>query len=410
MSEMDDLERRLHGLAFVPNEADWNDVLHRAGRPVPAARFTRRRLALAIAAVVVVGSLAGGALWLSAPQHGVTLGTRGANGGNETHGGGPIGHVGAPAGDWGIPLTIEQLRSRAPYIPLPNSQLANDGNVKSVRFDTQDAVAEVDYSSGITLTWEEEVYLGNPTVDSAGPVIDGVPSLVPKHGPSLLWLQVLPNTALSLRGPGSEDDLIDAAKTLSLDALSPDGALPPDPADDPGSNANGVYSQHVLENWAAGPMLNPVPAASVDDAASSLAFQPVAPSALGEPSAILHTDPAAAPSADRVLSLRYDDPSMGRYWLLERPSHSDTSSLLRAAAFDCKSIPQSSGAPCDAYASMVDVDGTQVLVINGWGGANLKLVAWVENGVYFEVVGLPPFGGAGYAVSVAKTVVAAAAG
>jgi hypothetical protein len=50
---------------------------------------------------------------------------------------------------------------------------------------------------------------------------------------------------------------------------------------------------------------------SVAEAAKELPFQPVAPAALGKPSAML-----ASPQTD-AFALVYDDPSYGRYWIEE---------------------------------------------------------------------------------------------
>ena len=111
-----------------------------------------------------------------------------------------------------------------------------------------------------------------------------------------------------------------------------------------------------LFNWVPGVLLNAVPADSVDATAESLAFQPVAPRALGDPTLILHTDPKAPSSSDRVLSLRYDDPSMGRFWLVERPRLSTSTSLLREAVSTCTKPSQ-----CSGRASMLDLGGVPAL-------------------------------------------------
>jgi hypothetical protein len=61
MSDTQWIEQRLREFAAGPDDsADWSDVLRRAGERLSARRFSRRRLALALVAVVVVaGSLAG---------------------------------------------------------------------------------------------------------------------------------------------------------------------------------------------------------------------------------------------------------------------------------------------------------------------------------------------------------------
>ena len=56
-----DIERRLRAFAAAPEDgADWEDVLHRTGKRFEVRRLSRPRLALAVAAVVVVvGSVVG---------------------------------------------------------------------------------------------------------------------------------------------------------------------------------------------------------------------------------------------------------------------------------------------------------------------------------------------------------------
>jgi hypothetical protein len=294
-------------------------------------------------------------------------------------------------------VTIDELRAEAPYVPLPSSDLANDGTIGRVSVVDHasdstvpggDLTVVVYYpASRIRLVWTR----GRLNVNAFQlRMIAGVPALlVPGypgrirvgptgstttrafHGLSTLYLPVGPDQLLTLEGPVSATELIDVAQTLSPSPgdASPAGDLPPaDPQPGPS-----------LTFWE-GPPFYGVAASSLADVAGSLAFRPVAPSSLGDPDAIFETDPAQAPGSGRALSLRYGDTSMRRYWLLERPSLSTTTSLLREIGSKCT---RASG--CKARASMIDLGG---------GVSALKLenvlmnrIIWVEGGVYYEVVG-----------------------
>ncbi len=415
MSDISNLERRLRGLSAVPDDADWSDVMERADLRLPAPRFTRRRLAVAlVAAAVVAGSLAvfvPGSSTRSgaAGRHRQTNGGQLANGGN----GGPEGHSACEQPTGGVvctdpsrQITISELRVEAPYIPLPDSELANDSNAGDVfvtpgvwPWSTSELYADVHYpSSGLKLRWTD------PGIQLYPLTIDGVPAA---YGPGGLVLDVLPTRLLALTGPLTESEFIAVAKTLSIDTASPGSPLPPaDPSTPPGNTFNGPVGSW----WEPGVLLDAVSADSVDAAAQSLAFQPVAPSALGDPTAILQTDPSSAAPSDRILSLRYDDPSMGRFWLLERPSGSVTASLLSTATYDCPA----ENPTCNQTASLVDLGGVTGLSMLNADGEIPGLImddriVWVDHGIYFEVIGTSAFSAAD-ALSVAKTVEAAAAG
>jgi hypothetical protein len=414
MSDEKRLEERLTSWAAVPDDADWNDVTRRAEMSLPAPRFTRRRLAVVLAAAAVVA----GSLAVFLPGHS-TRSSAPPGPHRPTGPSGPIGPGGDPGGHIGHytpprKITIAELRAEAPYIPLPDSELANDSNAGDVfvtpgvwPWSTSELSADVNYpTSGLELRWTDPG-MGNPY-----PLrINGVPAAFwPGSGRrGSLVLDVLPTRLLALTSRSSrglpESELIDVAKTLTTDTSSPGSPLPPaDPSTPPGDTFNGA----VASWWEPGVLLDAVPADSVDAAAGSLAFQPVAPPALGNPTSILQTDPSSAPPSDRVLSLRYDDPSMGRFWLLERPSGSVTTSLLRAGVSVC-----SRGEPeCQQTASTVDLGG--VTGLSMLDGVNDRImmndrIVWVEHGIYFEVIGPATFSPAD-ALSVAKTVAAAAAG
>jgi hypothetical protein len=297
---------------------------------------------------------------------------------------------------------MERLRAVAPYIPLPNSRFANDFNGQVVDFSKEDggAYADVYYpESFIELTWADTVY-----TDSDGPIIDGVRGTFDScDSPRTSWgtrcrelfLQVLPSWGVFLEGPVPKSSLVDFAKTLMTDAASPDLPFPPsNPSDCPPCAIPYLQGETLL---------HAMPAPSVESAQSALPFQPVDPPALGAPTSILQSDPNYAPSQDRVLSLRYDDPSMGRFWLLERPSGSTTTDILRELVYDCPDAND-----CDASASMLDLGGVPALSVNLYDEA--KRIFWVENGIYFEVIGSGNTFSAADALSVAKTVGAAAPG
>jgi hypothetical protein len=85
MSDTQMIEERLRGYLAAPDDADWQDVLRRVGEaPTRAAPFfTRRRMALALAACIAVAAPAvvlSGALTSSrsAQQHQATIAPRGA--------------------------------------------------------------------------------------------------------------------------------------------------------------------------------------------------------------------------------------------------------------------------------------------------------------------------------------------
>jgi len=288
-----------------------------------------------------------------------------------------------PYGSDGRQITIDQLRTDAPYIPLPNSDLANDDNVGSVwvEGDASDPDAQVYYpASGIEFQW----HFGQ-TGSQEGPVVNGIrASLYWWYGATRhegkhllpLWrldLRVLPDEMVTLTGRVPTSDLISVAKMLDTGAASPDTVLP-SPNPPPGSESFAISDTGLL--------LHAVPAASGEAAAGSLAFQPVVPPALGVPDSILHTDPASASPSDRVLSLRYDDPSMGRFWVLERPSHPATASLIRKAAADC-----AAASDCTTMnAEMVDLGGGVSGLAVYYAYLNQR-IDWVENGVFYRVVG-----------------------
>jgi hypothetical protein len=322
-----------------------------------------------------------------------------------------------PWGADGRKITIEELRAEAPYIPLPSSDLANDGNLGTVwvlDHASDSTVPENHVSaalyypaSGIELTWSHSCCLdytdagGSLMIDGVEGQLFGVAKGPTGSNPpdSILQLPVGLDHMLRFEGPVAGSDLVDVAHTLSPSPsdASPGGDLPP---------AN-LQPGPYITYWDT-PLSYGVSVDSVDAAAPSLAFQPVAPPSLGDPSVIFESDPSREPASDRALSLRYDDPSMGRFWLLERPSLATTTALLSTIPDGC--TPE---AGCKDTASMIDLGGgVSGLRVAAWGS---ERIVWVENGVYYEVTGpVSMYSARNFtpadALSVAKAVVAGAAG
>ena len=441
MSDIPNLEQRLRAFAAAPDEADWNDVLRRAGHEVPWQRASPRRLAVALAAVVAVAaSIAGVSVWLAsrapAPITGATggaLGPTGAVGATGSVGAtgavgvtgavgptgpqgptgaeGSTGAKGATRSEYGHKITLDEVRAKVPYIPLPNSDLANDGNVVSV---WEDEWFTIRYPGSIRLAWLPSGNVGCSIYSAPAPqTIDGVMTIVDDGisvpGWQSLCIPVGPQGFVVLSGHVPVSTLVEIARTFSPSPndASPDGDLPP--AGPPsGSSAWDTFLD-------GGILTDSVSRESVDAASGSLAFQPIAPSSLGDPSRILETNPASAAPSDRVLSLRYDDASRGRlFWLLERPSSSTSSALLSEIAHYCSNnLPDSDSHECFNGATVDLGGGVSGVQFQAWNDTDKTV--WVEGGVFFEIVGstgdanpdtLWPDG----ALPVAKAVAAAAAG
>ena len=231
MSDIQELEKRLRDIAVAPEDSDWADVLRRVGG---ARRVPRRRLVLALAACVavavpalVLGLRAGAGSQGPAPQRLGGLEGRVPDGSNLW-------------GQYGRQISIDELRAEAPYIPLPDSPLANDANVGTVWVwdHTSDPRVAVDHvaavvyypASGIELLWTGSGLDYTGLRPGQEQTIDGVRAIVlagdQTVGPtgatgykfpavSVLNLPVGPDHVLQMDGtvPGSE--LIEVAHTLS---------------------------------------------------------------------------------------------------------------------------------------------------------------------------------------------------
>jgi hypothetical protein len=398
--------------------------------------FTRRRLVLALAVVVAVAaSLIGVFVW---PGTGASASVTGATGGlgpvgptGATGATGSFGATGAVGGtggdgptsgvgptcpscgnvkvDYGHKLTLDELRAEVPYLPLPNSDLANDGNVQHI---WEDETITIRYPGSIRLAWMPAENVGCSIYSAPAPqTIDGVMTIVDNGieipGVQSLCIPVGVQGFVYLSGHVPVSTLVGIAHTFSPspDDVSPDGDLPP--ADPPSESSawdtfidGGIFTDGVSRE-------------SVDAAAGSLAFQPVAPSSLGDPSRILMTNPASAARSDRVLSLRYDDASRRRlFWLLERPSSPTLSAVVSGIADYCTNTD-------DPNESRECYNGATVDLGGGVSGVQFEAendtdkTVWVEGGVFFEIVGSqgdanPDTLGSEQALPVAKAVAAAA--
>jgi hypothetical protein len=305
------------------------------------------------------------------------------------------------------------LRANVPYIPLPNSDLANDGNIVRV-FDDDQGGFTVTYPGSIRLAWMSAGEVGCSIYSAPPPqTIDGVMTIVDNGievpGVQSLCIPVGAQGFVFLSGHVPVSTLVGIARTFnpSPDDVSPDGDLPPT------SPPSGSSAWDTFING--GTFTDGVSRESVAAAAGSLAFKPVAPSSLGDPSRILETNPASAAPSDRVLSLRYDDAARGRlFWLIERPSSSTSAADLKEIADYCTdSGDPKDWPPCDNGAR-VDLGGG-VSGIQFEADSTTDKTVWVQNGVFFEIVGsegdanpdtLWPEG----ALPVAKAVAAAAGG
>src|SRR5205085_7181229 len=59
---------------------------------------------------------------------------------------------------------------------------------------------------------------------------------------------------------------------------------------------------------------------TASEAANSLAFTPVVPQSLGEPTKTLMTAPESGPVETRAFAVQYQDPNLGLFWIAETVS------------------------------------------------------------------------------------------
>lgn len=139
-------------------------------------------------------------------------------------------------------------------------------------------------------------------------------------------------------------------------------------------------------DWAhpGGPAAQSVSSAA--DAASDLNFKPVTPSELGTPTALV-VEPAAGneplTNTDAQLTMAYNNPSGGMFWLVERASGATTTDILSGYAQECADPAAGCYGTWTIYALH---NGNHGLLIEGPAGSTTAVV-WVEGGVYFNAVG-----------------------
>jgi hypothetical protein len=151
---------------------------------------------------------------------------------------------------------------------------------------------------------------------------------------------------------------------------------------------------------------------SVADAANRLSFQPVVPSGLGAPAAIV-VDPRSGGNSQLDVAFDNSAPD-GTHWLIERTSESaitlgedTTTQILAEYAQLCPSQP--GACPGQTWRMVPMNDGHEGLLIKGPAGTTTSVI-WVENGIFFNVIGPSDSFSADQATSVANSVIAAATG
>jgi hypothetical protein len=143
------------------------------------------------------------------------------------------------------------------------------------------------------------------------------------------------------------------------------------------------------------PLVNGSQVSTEEEAALILPFDPAVPTALGQPTKLLVTDPASAELSERVMAIIYDHPTYGRFWIVEALSEM-TQGELEALA-ECSPVSD-----CEGIWSLVTLgDGTTALQIEG---PIANSVVWLEGQVEFDVLGPSATFSAAYAIEVANTV------
>jgi hypothetical protein len=160
MSDTQMIEERLRGYLAAPDDADWQDVLRRVGEtPTRAAPlFTRRRMALALAACIAVAVPAvvlSGALTSShsAQQHQVTVAPRGAR---------PMGYE---------PITLDFTRSgqQITSISVTVNAPIRDATTRLQVLRTQNRVCPACSNAEHQVVFQEQVPMTNIASPAEGP-------------------------------------------------------------------------------------------------------------------------------------------------------------------------------------------------------------------------------------------------
>ncbi len=191
--------------------------------------------------------------------------------------------------------------------------------------------------------------------------------------PTLSGHQVVALLLLALVGGALAGCAHPSATTKTKPTKTPthsEGVLPPSPR-----------AGDLPIDWNASPLVNGQPAASLAVAASDLTFTPREPAQMGPPVEILVTAPTGSTPASRVVAFVYQDPSYGRFWLIEQESQTSQTEL-EALASTCDPTQG-----CEGTWSLQPLgDGTNALSISGQQANGLF---WLRNGVLFNVLGPP---------------------
>ena len=151
--------------------------------------------------------------------------------------------------------------------------------------------------------------------------------------------------------------------------------------------------------WNKSVIVNGVPT-TASDAAKSLAFTPVVPQSLGEPTKTLMTAPESGPVETRAFALQYQDPNLGLFWIAETVSTTSQQELENTAN-NC-----TAAAGCEASLSVQTLsDGKRVLLNEGPGSTYLEML---NSGDRFSVLGPPDTFTRDDALKVAEAVESAA--
>ncbi len=160
MSDTQVVEERLRRFLVPPDDADWQDVLRRAGEAAtrPAPRVTRRRTALALAACIAVAALAvvfSGVLTSShaAQQHQATIAPRSTR---------PLGYE---------PITLDFTRGgqQITSINVTVNAPIRDATLQLQVLRTQDRVCPACSNAEHHVVFQEQVPMTNIASPAEGP-------------------------------------------------------------------------------------------------------------------------------------------------------------------------------------------------------------------------------------------------
>jgi hypothetical protein len=206
-----------------PSRDLWPDVLERSRVSSPSSRRPTRKVAILAVAAVVTATAAGlgiSSLVGKAPAH-MTKSTARPGPGAGRLSAGSITLGANPFGQDGKSVTLSQLASDSTYaIPLPNSPLANSGNVGSAWENASTHAAVVYYpSSGIELWYGGTGVDLNSAPASEIKTIGSVQGLVVPAGTMTQFAEVdlpLPgNHLVTLYSSGPVSDLVSVATSIS---------------------------------------------------------------------------------------------------------------------------------------------------------------------------------------------------